>query len=344
MKAIVFKFKRLFYVVNRHILKSLLKGDFLKPLHFLKTIISNKIFGIPYLAMAETCNFCNLRCPTCTTPHSRINRPKEIMHFDNYKKIIDNASKNISVLLPWFSNEPMLNPDLPKMIEYADKKHIYTMISTNATLLTEKKGRELIEAGLDEILLCLDGIKKESYEPFREGADFNEVLKNIMNFCALRSEYGRKMPYLELQFILTKLNQDEVEDIQKLAKELKIDRLRIKSFALSEYAYSKDEIRNLTERFLPNKEKYSGKIRYKNEEGNLALKNKKEICGLVNSNIVILVDGRITICCYDLSGTYAYQGNLLNQKLKEIWKIPENKDKLDFARKRKFPLCKICAN
>lgn len=344
MKSLVCKFKHLFYVFNRHILKSVLKGDFLKPAHFLWTVFKHKAFGTPYLAMFETCNFCNLKCPTCTTPHDKISRPREILKYDDYIKMIDNIKSEISVLLPWFSNEPLLNPNLTEMVSYANKNKMYTMISTNAVLLTKKRGRELIEAGLDEILLCLDGVSKESYEPFRKGADFETVLKNIKDFCALREEYGRKMPFIELQFILTKLNQNEINGIEKLARELKVDRLRVKSFALSEYAYTKERIRELSERFLPDNEKHKEKIRYKKENGEIEIKEKKSLCKLVLSNIVVLVDGRITICCYDLNGAYAYKGSVLEKKLSQIWNDPENKQKREFALNRKFPLCKICAN
>src|SRR3989344_7757326 len=163
MRAFIFNFKRLFYVFNRHILKTVLKGNFRKPPHFIWTILKHKVFKTPYLAMLETCNFCNLRCPTCTTPQSKITRQKEILSFENCKKIIDNIKNDISVLLPWFSNEPLLNSDLSEIIKYAAENNIYTMVSTNAVLLTEKKGRELIEAGLDEILLCLDGTSRRSY-------------------------------------------------------------------------------------------------------------------------------------------------------------------------------------
>ena len=344
MRAFIFNFKRLFYVFNRHILKTVLKGNFRKPPHFIWTILKHKVFKTPYLAMLETCNFCNLRCPTCTTPQSKITRQKEILSFENCKKIIDNIKNDISVLLPWFSNEPLLNSDLSEIIKYAAENNIYTMVSTNAVLLTEKKGRELIEAGLDEILLCLDGTSRRSYEPFREGADFEIILENIKNFCALRREYGKKMPFVELQFILTKLNQNEVGEIRRLAKESKVDRLRVKSFALSEYAYSKKEIKDLTERFLPDSEEYKSKIRYKKENGELSLKNKKNFCGLVFSNIVILTDGRISMCCYDLNGERAYKGNLLNKNLKQIWNLEENKSLRCEASRRGFPLCKICAN
>ena len=103
-----------------------------------------------------------------------------MMSLENYKKIIDNIKNSISVVMPWFSNEPLLIPHLVEMLKYAAQNNMYTMVSTNAALLNEQKARELLDSGLDEILLCLDGTTKESYEPFRKGAAFEEVFQNII--------------------------------------------------------------------------------------------------------------------------------------------------------------------
>ena len=86
---------------------------------------------------------------------------------------------------------------------------------------------------------------------------------------------GQRKPFVELQFILTKLNQNEVKDVKKLADSLGVDRLRIKSFALSEYAYSKEEIKILSEKFLPDVPEYAPKIRYEKRARILKIKNKK---------------------------------------------------------------------
>ena len=337
------KISHFIYVFKRHILYDVLNGNFSKPAHFVYCFIKSKIFDWPYLAMVETCSFCNLQCPTCTTPHDKIKRAKVAMSLENYKKIIDNIKGSISVVLPWFSNEPLVNPHLVEMIKYSHQNNLYTVISTNAVLLNDKKSRELLGSGLDEVLICLDGLTKESYEAFRKGAVFEEVMKNIKNFCEIKKQSGRRKPFVELQFILTKLNQNEIEGVKKLADLLGVDRLRIKSFALSEYAYSKEEIKNLSDKFLPDHPEYASKIRYEKKDGNFEIKNRKKICNLPSSNIVVLVDGRVSMCCYDINGQYVY-GNVLDRPLKYFWHLPEVRDKRNKSKRREYPLCKVCAN
>lgn len=342
-KSIKLKIRHFIYVFRRHVFYDVLSGNFAKPAHFIKTVFAHKFFDRPYLAMVETCNFCNLRCPTCTTPRGKINRAREVMKLEDYKKIIDNIKDYISVVLPWFSNEPFINPKMVEMIKYSHENNLYTVISTNAVLLDEEKAKEVLESGLDEIILCLDGMSRASYEPFREGADFDKVLGNIKNFCVLKKKTGRLKPFVEMQFILTKLNQGEVENARNFAHSLGVDRFRVKSFALSEYAYTKDEIRNLSEKFLPDSTQYSAKIRYEKIGDILEMKNKKKKCDLVSSNIVVLTDGRVVMCCYDLNGRYSY-GNVKEKKLRSFWHEKGVKEKRMIAQKRGYDLCRVCAN
>ncbi|XOB42192.1 MAG: radical SAM/SPASM domain-containing protein [Candidatus Nealsonbacteria bacterium] len=295
------------------------------------------------MAIIETGNYCNIRCPTCTTPHNKIHRKKELMSFDNFKKVIDNIKDSVHVILVYNSNEPLLHPDICRMINYAHKNNLYTLISTNVTLLDEKMAKALFVSGLDEILLCLDGVTKESYEPFRLGANFETVMKNIKHFCQQKQNLGLRKPFIELQFILNKFNQNEVKDIKKLAKELKVDRLHVKSFALGEYAYSEKEIKELSKKFYPDTEEYRQKVIYSRKQNGLLKAKKFPLkCSLVRSQFVVLVDGRISMCCYDLNGKYIY-GSALNKRAKDVWFSPKAKSVRKLAKNRKYPLCQVCS-
>ncbi|MBU0648612.1 radical SAM protein [Patescibacteria group bacterium] len=331
------------YLLKRHLINQILTGRWFKPMHLMSVFIKSKLLCRPYLAIIETANFCNLNCPTCTTPHNKITREKKSMTLDDFKKIMDKVSPYCHVALLYNSNEPLLHPNLSEMISYADKKNLYTMISSNATLLNEEMTGKILKSGLDEILLCLDGMSKQSYEPFRRGADFETVKDNIINFCGEKKKRGLVKPYVELQFILTSLNQNEVPLIKEFAKEIGVDRLHIKSFALSEYAYSKEEIKKLSEEFFPLESKYSKKIIYdKKDDGTLDLKRGKDwLCSLAEAQLVVLVDGSLSMCCYDINGKYIY-GSLMDKDFLSIWNDPKVQKIRAMAKKGELSLCKIC--
>lgn len=337
------KIIRHFYdAFRKHVLINILEGNFSKPWHFVAVNFKRKFLGYPYAALIEIGNYCNLRCPTCPTPGDKIHRKKELMSFENFKKVTDNIKDAVHIVLLYFTNEPLLSPDIFRMVEYAHRNNLYTEISTNAVLLNEEKTKNLLESGLDKIILDLDGTTKESYEQFRAGAKFEEVLRNITYFCRQKQILKSRKPFIELQFILNKLNQNEVEDIKKTAEELKVDNLCIRSFGLGEYAYSEKEIKELSAKFFPDILKYQQKIRYKKEGDKLKIKSSPQKCPLVKSHLVILVDGSVSMCCYDLDGKYIY-GNVLSQKLKDIWLSLGAKNMRQLAKDRKYPLCKTCS-
>lgn len=326
----------------KHIWINIRKGNFSKPWHFAKAVFKYRVIGYPYVALIEIGSYCNLRCPTCPTPGDKIHRKKELMSFDNFKKIIDNIKNSVHIVLLYFTNEPLLNQDVFRMVKYAHQNNLYTEISTNAVLLNQEKTKELLESGLDRIILDLDGTTKESYEQFRVGADFEKVFKNISYFCGQKQALGAKKPFIELQFVLNRLNQNEVDDIKTIAKDLKVDHLCIRSFGLGEYAYSEKERKELSDKFFPDTSKYRQKVRYKEDGGKLKIKNSPVKCPLAKSHVVVLTDGRVAMCCYDLRGEYIY-GNALSYKLKNIWFAEDTKKRRQLAEDKKYPLCQTCS-
>jgi len=127
----------------------------------------------------ETASVCNLACPHCSREY--IITPDKVMHEDLYKRLIqETVSLNVpSIKLNW-RGEPLLNPKLGKMIEYAKEQGILeVLINTNAVSLTEEKAEELIESGLDVIIYSFDGGTKKTYEKMRPGR-FGE---NNLKWC-----------------------------------------------------------------------------------------------------------------------------------------------------------------
>ena len=46
---------------------------------------------------------------------------------------------------------------------------------TNGQLLTEKKLRDLMDCGLNELVLLLHGVRKETYEALMKGASYDAI-------------------------------------------------------------------------------------------------------------------------------------------------------------------------
>ena len=90
--------------------------------------------------------------------------------------------------------EPMLVKKLPAMVHYLKERGTYVLFNTNGTVLNERNGRALIEAGLDELRVSLDAANAKSYL----GCSRQELLSphpaQRAGFRALQEREGHDRP------------------------------------------------------------------------------------------------------------------------------------------------------
>ncbi len=165
------------------------------PIHF-------KVGEFPLHMDIEPTNLCNLRCPFCATTHNKYKQG--FMKEKIWKKILDECGRNELYSLKFtFRGEPLLHPDLSKMVRYAKDAGIMDVyFNTNAVKLDEKNIRSLIDAGLDRISISFEGFTKEVYERNRVGAVFENVVKNIERLRDIKQELGTNKPLVRIQTVL----------------------------------------------------------------------------------------------------------------------------------------------
>jgi len=166
---------------------------------------------VPPVITIEVSSMCNLNCFMCGRD-TRWPRKVKNMSFEIYRKILDEISSYVELVSLHGSGEPLLNKELPRMIEYASRKGVKTLLSTNATLLDEKMSLDLIASGIHVILFAVDGTNEKTYEAIRLGARFQEVMKNIESFIHLKMKNKRANPKIVIQLIEMERNKKEVPD------------------------------------------------------------------------------------------------------------------------------------
>jgi MoaA/NifB/PqqE/SkfB family radical SAM enzyme len=115
------------------------------------------------------------------------------MSWELFTGIVDQIP-NIERVVLHGVGEPMLVKDLPKMVRYLKDRGTYVLFNTNGTVLNEKNGRALIEAGLDELRVSLDASNAKSYRAIRGKDYFNRILKNVRAFRQLQEREGHDRP------------------------------------------------------------------------------------------------------------------------------------------------------
>ncbi|MBW2333488.1 MAG: radical SAM protein [Deltaproteobacteria bacterium] len=158
---------------------------------------------------------CNLKCPFCITTHADFE--KGFMEYDLYTAIVDEGSDKglYSIKLNW-RGEPLLHKKLPDMIRYAKNKGIIDVfINTNATLLSKEMARNLIESGIDRVIISFEGYEKELYESQRVGAKFERTVENIKSLVDLKREMKRSFPWIRIQTIMIEELKGKIEQYSR---------------------------------------------------------------------------------------------------------------------------------
>lgn len=286
-----------------------------------------KVWGKPIRLMIEPANICNLRCPTCPVGNGSIKKNKHLMTFNEFKKIVDEVGPYLYHITLWNWGEPFLNMDLSKMIKYAHSKGIFVVTSTNGHFFNDKVAADLIDSGLDELIIAVDGLSQETLSQYRIGANLASVIAGIKKITKMKKDLKKNKPIIELQFIVMKHNEHELIKLNDFGRELAVDKVIAKSFG------SHLDITKLKE-FEPENKNHS---RYKKNI------NKKNICQNVWLGININSDGNVVPCCYD-----PFETNLIGNVWQDgginlIW----NSDKMiNFRQKiiKNKNSIKICQN
>ena len=266
-------------------------------------------WGVPFNVSIEPTTTCNLGCPECPSGLKNFTRPTGSMEYDFYKKTLDEIGDKLIYLYFYFQGEPYLHPHFLELVKYASQKKIYTVTSTNAHFLTERKAKETVESGLDRILISIDGTTQETYEQYRVGGSLEKVIEGTKNLIKAKREAGSKTPHIIFQFLVVRPNEHQIEDDKRLAAEIGVDEVKLKTAQVYEYKNGNE--------LIPTIDKYS---RYtQGSDGAYHIKNELlNHCWKLWHSCVITWDGRIVPCCFDKDAQHQL-GDLNTKRFKEIW-------------------------
>lgn len=267
-------------------------------------------WGVPFNVSIEPTTNCNLGCPECPSGLKSFTRPTGQLDYDFYKRTLDEIGDKLLYLYFYFQGEPYMHPRFLDLVKLAARKKIYTVTSTNAHFLTERKARETVESGLDRILISIDGTTQETYEQYRIGGSLNKVIEGTKQLVKARQEMNSKTPHIVYQFLVVRPNEHQIDELRKLAREIGVDEVKLKTAQLYDYKHGHP--------LIPEQANYS---RYqKQADGSYRIKNELlNHCWKLWHSCVITWDGRIVPCCFDKDAQHQL-GDLNAKSFSEIWR------------------------
>lgn len=266
-------------------------------------------WGLPFTISFEPTTFCNLRCPECPSGLRAFTRPTGMLQKDFFSATIDEVAEQLVYLYFYFQGEPYLNPDFLDMVNYASKRGIYTVTSTNAHFLNDENAKRTIESGLDRIIVSIDGTTQETYESYRVGGKLSKVIEGTKSLIRWKKELKSTTPHIIFQFLVVRPNEHQIEEVQALGKEIGVDEVKLKTAQVYEYEDGNP--------LIPTIDQYS---RYKKQsDGSYTIKNKLlNHCWKLWHSCVITWDGKVVPCCFDKDALHR-MGDLKTHSFKELW-------------------------
>ncbi|MFH1460312.1 MAG: radical SAM protein [Candidatus Omnitrophota bacterium] len=108
---------------------------------------------------------CNLRCEHCYRDAGQAQN-NELSLLEGEKLLLDLKSLGFRMII-FSGGEPMLRPDVYKLINFAAKNGLISVLGTNGTLIDDYVVTTLKQAGLKRAGISLDSIYQEKHDRFR---------------------------------------------------------------------------------------------------------------------------------------------------------------------------------
>lgn len=205
-----------------------------------KTILQS----YPRRIVLEMTSACNIKCIFCGRDEAEFNQTYlKLEVLDKLSNALEHCEE--VTLFGW--GEPTINPKFSKFLERLDKTNVRKYFVTNGTRL-DKFVDDIFKYHVDIIAISLDGADSNTNDNIRVGAKFENIIKNIKTIVKKKEELKLDYPYLNFVFVAMESNIRELPKMVKLAKELKMQEVKVvfltafSTDMLKESLYNKQEL------------------------------------------------------------------------------------------------------
>ncbi len=163
---------------------------------------------------------CNLDCRSCI--RRSWDEPTGTLAGDLFERLIESLRRvpSFRAMSFWGMGEPLLHPRIAEMVAAASALGAETELVTNGLLLSPSMSRDLLAAGLDRLVVSVDGVSPAGHAAGHGGADLKVVQENLRELRLLRHERRRAKPEIGIEFVLTRENLSELKGLRRLAFEM----------------------------------------------------------------------------------------------------------------------------
>ncbi|MDH3975341.1 MAG: radical SAM protein [Deltaproteobacteria bacterium] len=274
----------------------------------------------PLILNIEPTNSCNARCYYCAREEMVKSQGINYLPLNDFKKIINQVGDKKLIMLNLHKDgEPLLHKNLPEMVAYVKQKDAAEMIhlNTNGILINSSVGKDIINAGIDDITISVDAATEETYYRFKRVRGLDKLEREIKKALDYRTKIGSKTIIRVKIMEFNEISKGEIELFRK------------------KWTGVADEVQ------VTGVHSWSGAVDVEVTDEQTAARFP---CVLLWYMLAINSNGKVGLCSvdWDYSGVV---GNIHTQSIREIW----NDEPLKRIRRAHLdgiwncpPVCKEC--
>jgi len=230
--------------------------------------------SLPYVAIIDVTNTCNLQCPYCPTGRRRDGgRKKSLIDQSLVRQLVDEVGPYLISANLYNWGEPLLHPQIAALVRMFHDRRVMTLISSNLSIKNDRVLENLCTVGLDYLVVSVSGASQQVHKQYHRGGDVALMAANTRHIVAFREKHRLPGPIVEWKYLLFKHNRHEARAASDMARNCGVDVFRCVTGGGAPEAIVSAE----------SKEKKQSVFDY---------------CHQLWHTVVLNADGRIAPCCY----------------------------------------------
>lgn len=277
--------------------------------------------GYPLMLTIESTNNCNLKCVMC--PREFQTAGRGFIDYELFRKAIDESAGLTKFIWLHYMGEPLMNPRIFDMIDYASNAGMKVGLSTNGTMFTAGNIDRLLQSKLYLAIISIDANTKEVFGKVRgEEKYFDRIESSTRELLTRLTETAHPM-FVSIQFIKQTANEAEHDlFVEKWSRfGIQNPRINLKTKGLTDWGSQFD---------------YT-------ELGLSKSQFRAQSCTEPYRTLIINWNGSVSACCFDYNNKYNL-GNVNSQTVQEIWNgAPMQALRKSFVDKQAVGICGSCS-
>ena len=279
----------------------------------------------PYIYEIEPTNHCPYKCIMCPRGLGRMRRPVGFMKLETLRCLLDQFPKTQKLVRLHHFGEAVLHPEIDTMIRVVTERGLFSVLSLNPATLTPTLNQKILASGISVVCFSLDAFSDDGLLQIRGiKRPFKKCWYMIEDFIEKSRNSGSSILKV-IQMVRLELNEHDREEFWRIK-----DKYPEPDVCLYLTENNGFGDLDLVERTQPGGSRY--------------VLPDAAPCGAPFSEISVLWNGDVVLCCYDYDG-FNIIGNVRQKPLPEIWqdrKVKKIRDLFENRQTQSLPLCARC--